>query len=316
MNLKEEVEKGLSAAQKSIPSRFFYDTEGDKLFQAIMRMPEYYLTRSEYEIFSTQTPQILDALVIDGKRFDLIEFGAGDGFKTKILIKNLLDAEANFRYVPIDISPHVLETLEASLKKEFENIEIAPYSAEYFEALKKIGEESKNPKVVLFLGSSIGNFNNERTQRFLSSLYSFLAPGDYAMIGFDLKKNPITILAAYNDKQGITRAFNFNLLKRINRELDADFNLENFEHFPTYDPISGFVQSFLVSTIEQTVNIKALGKSFTFLAGETIHTELSRKYTVPQIDKMVNNAGFTVLNHFHDCRHYYVDTLIQKGKNL
>lgn len=312
MNLKEEVEKGLSAPQKAIPSRFFYDTQGDKIFQAIMRLPEYYLTKSEYEVFATQTPEILKKLNLDKKPFDLIEFGAGDGFKTKILIQNLIKEKTNFKYIPIDISNDVLQTLQSAFLKKFPDLEMVPYNGEYFDALQKIGVESKNPKVVLFLGSSIGNFNQDRTNRFLKSLYQFLNKDDHVIIGFDLKKNPYTILKAYNDSQGVTRAFNMNLLMRINRELDADFNLENFEHYPTYDPITGFAKSFLVSTIKQTVTIKAIGKSFDFEAGETIHTELSRKFTVDQINSLFENFSFEILDHFFDCKHYYSVALAKR----
>jgi len=282
------------------------------IFQAIMKMPEYYLTKSEYEIFSTQTESILSALKLDGRPFDLVEFGAGDGFKTKILVERLIAAGAKFRYMPIDISGDVLESLKADFKERFPSLEVKIQNNEYFEALENIGKLSKNPKLVLFLGSSIGNFLEDRTIKFLDGLNEKLNSGDYAIIGFDLKKNPHTILQAYNDKQGITRAFNMNLLKRINRELDADFDLECFEHYPTYDPETGYAKSYLVSLIKQTVKINALKTSYHFEAGETIHTEISRKYSINQIESLLRNAEFKVAEHFFDCKHYYVDTLLQK----
>lgn len=312
MNLKEAVAQGLGAAQKYVPSRYFYDAEGDLIFQAIMKMPEYYLTKCEYEIFSTQTEAILSELKLDGHPFDLVEFGAGDGFKTKILVERLIAAGAKFTYMPIDISGDVLESLESDFKERFPSLEIKTQNAEYFEALESIGNESKNPKLVLFLGSSIGNFLEDRTIKFLNGLNDKLNAGDYAIIGFDLKKNPKTILQAYNDKQGITRAFNMNLLKRINRELDADFDLESFEHYPMYDPETGFAKSYLVSLKKQTVKINALDASFELGAGETIHTEISRKYSLDQIETLFGNAKFKVSKHFFDCKHYYVDTLVQK----
>lgn len=312
MSFKDDVAAGLSENQKYLPSRYFYDAEGDKLFQAIMKMPEYYLTNSEYEIFSTQAEHILSELNLNGGTFDLVEFGAGDGFKTRILIERLLGAGAKFRYIPIDISGNVLKTLEADFQKSFPNLEILAENAEYFEALKNISSTSKNPKVVLFLGSSIGNFPEERTVRFLNALYELLNPGDYTLIGFDLKKNPKTILDAYNDKQGITKAFNLNLLKRLNRELGANFDLEAFDHYPFYDPETGFAKSYIVSLKKQTVLIKELNKEFNFEAGEAIHTEISRKYSIPQIENLIVNAGLKVAKHFFDCRHYYVDTLARK----
>ena len=214
--------------------------------------------------------------------------------------------------MPIDISGNVLVSLKSDFNARFPNLKIETQNAEYFEALENISKESKNPKLVLFLGSSIGNFLEDRTILFLEALYNKLNSGDYAIIGFDLKKNPHTILQAYNDKQGITRAFNMNLLKRINRELDADFDVGSFDHYPMYDPETGFAKSYLVSLKNQTVKINALNTSFDFENGETIHTEISRKYSIHQIETLVEKAKFKVAKHFFDCRHYYVDTLIQK----
>lgn len=314
MALAEEVHRGLSSPQKFIPSRFFYDAKGDVIFQSIMRMPEYYLTRSEYEILSSQTQDILNALKLGQESFDLIEFGAGDGFKTKVLIERLMAAKAKFRYVPVDISINVLKSLKSNFEKIFPKLEIIPQNAEYFEALQAIEKSSDNPKLILFLGSNIGNFDDELIHKFLNQLYEIMEVNDYVLIGFDLKKNPHTILSAYNDKQGITKAFNLNVLKRINRELQADFDLEHFEHYPTYDPITGYAKSFLVSLKKQTVTIKTIGKSFHFEMGETIHTEISRKFTVDQINNLLIDASFEVLGHFYDYKHYFVDTLIQKKK--
>ena len=312
MTLKEAVEQGLNDPQKYIPSRYFYDAEGDLIFQAIMKMPEYYLTKSEYEIFSSQTESILSALKLDGQSFDLVEFGAGDGFKTKVLVERLISAGAKFTYMPIDISGDVLKSLKSDFNERFPSLNIKTQNSEYFEALENIGNISKKPKLVLFLGSSIGNFLEDRTIKFLNVLYDKLNSGDHAIIGFDLKKNPKTILSAYNDKQGITRAFNMNLLKRINRELDADFDLGSFDHYPMYDPETGFAKSYLVSLKNQTVKINALEASFSFAAGEAIHTEISRKYSIDQIETLFENAKFKVSKHFFDCKHYYVDTLVQK----
>ncbi len=228
MNFKEDIAAGLNADQKYLPSRYFYDAEGDKIFQEIMKMPEYYLTKAEFEILSTQAEDILAAIKANGREFDLVEFGAGDGYKTKILIEKLIAAGANFRYIPIDISKDVLVNLKADFQKLFPHLEIRPENSEYFQALEEINNKSQNPKVVLFLGSSIGNFREDSTVKFLNGLNNKLNKGDYAFIGFDLKKNPKIILDAYNDKQGITKSFNLNLLKRINRELGADFDIRCF----------------------------------------------------------------------------------------
>ena len=283
MSFREDVKKGLSAQQKRVHSKYFYDALGDKLFQEIMKLPEYYLTNSELEIFKNQSAHILDEFNTDGNFFDLIEFGAGDGTKTKLLIKGLLENGAEFRYLPIDISKDVLVELEKDFQNEFPGLKIAPQNQDYFSALDYIYSESDNPKLVLFLGSSIGNFNSESAVEFLSSLNSKLKSGDQALIGFDLRKNPNVILNAYNDSKGITRAFNLNLLSRINRELNADFDLSKFEHYPFYDPETGLAKSYIVSLELQEVYIQRIGLNVHFDAGECIHTEISKKFTINEI---------------------------------
>lgn len=312
MSFKEDVLQGLSDNPKHLSSRYFYDAEGDKIFQAIMRMPEYYLTDAEYEIFSTRARAIFEALNVGDSMFDLVEFGAGDGFKTKVLIRRLLEAKVNFRYIPIDISGDVLRQLKASVQKDFPSLAVEPENAEYFQALRNISARSPNPKLVLFIGSSIGNFLEDRTLKFLRGLYDQLNTGDNALVGFDLKKNPKTILEAYNDPAGITKAFNLNILKRINRELGGHFDLEAFDHYPVYDPDSGLAKSYLVSLKKQSVSIEGLNTTFNFDPGETIHTEISRKYTLPVIENLFEKSGFRLVEHFFDCKHYYVDTLVEK----
>ncbi len=314
MDFIDNVDAGLSAQRKSLSSRYFYDETGDKIFQEIMHMPEYYLTDCEHEIFSTRGKDILKALNLENGGFELVEFGAGDGYKTKILIEGLLAAGGDFHYMPIDISGAVLKGLRKALKKQFPNLVVKPENAEYFKALERISKNSKRPKLVLFLGSSIGNFMEDRTLNFLNSLYSKLNFGDKVLIGFDLQKDPATILKAYNDEKGITRAFNLNILTRINKELGGHFELDNFDHYPMYDPETGLAKSYLVSRKEHEVYVGALNKKFPFKRGEVIHTEISRKYTMEQIKSLFTRTGFQVAEHFHDCKHYYVNTLALKSK--
>lgn len=314
MGFAEDVDAGLNAPQKQISSRYFYDASGDKLFQAIMHMPEYYLTDSEHEIFSNRAKDILLALDLDKEGFEMVEFGAGDGYKTRIFIERLLEAGANFRYIPIDISGAVLDGLQKELKAQFPDLEVKPENAEYFAALEHINRISKRSKLILFLGSSIGNFLEERTLSFLKALYDTLNEGDQVLIGFDLQKNPHTILAAYNDQQGITKAFNLNLLARINRDLGGHFDLDQFDHYPMYDPETGLAKSYIVSLKDQEVHIAALNKTYHFKLGELMHTEISRKYTMASIESLFQRTGFKVVEHFFDSKHYYVDTLAQKQK--
>jgi len=312
MSLAEDVVAGLSSEVKYLHSKYFYDAEGDQLFQQIMKMPEYYLTGCEYEIFSTQGVNILKAFSHDSEPFDLLEFGAGDGTKTKILLKRLLENGANFRYVPIDISGDVLENLKSDLDTEFPTLEVRPENADYFSALDNVRVESKRPKLVLFIGSSIGNFREDVIHRFMQELFGKLNSGDQVLLGYDLMKNPQIILQAYNDPAGITKAFNLNILRRINNELGANFDIAGFDHYPYYDPETGLAKSYLVSLKNQTVKIDSLSRDFMFETGEVIHTEISRKFRVDHIEAYFEGAGFEVVEHFYDCKHYFVDTLVKK----
>ncbi len=313
MGFLKDVVDGLSVEQKHISSKYFYDSEGDALFQAIMKLPEYYLTNSEYEILSNQGSAILDELEIEGKPFDLLEFGAGDGFKTKVLIKSLLENGASFRYIPIDISNDVLDGLKSTLSTEFPKLDVAPRNSTYFDALDELSQEGDaRLKLILFLGSSIGNFDLDRANDFLKALHSKINVGDKVLVGFDLRKNPNVILSAYNDSQGVTKAFNMNLLKRMNRELGADFDISAFDHYPFYDPEEGIAKSYIVSKKKQIVRIGEADKSFDFEAGEVIHTEISKKFSIKEIEDLGGSAGFSIQDHFFDCKHYYVNTLFVK----
>ena len=302
-----DVKTGLSTAPKRLSSRFFYDERGDKLFQDIMAMPEYYLTRCEYQIFQKSAPAWNQAMPKDG--FDLIELGAGDGTKTQVLLEEGLKQKVNFTYRPIDISQHALDDLEARLGEELPDLQCAPLQGEYFAVLERIRAMQDRPKLILFLGSNIGNLSIGQATDFLQRLKACMNPQDKLLIGIDLKKAPNIILDAYNDPAGITAAFNLNLLRRINRELDADFNLEQFKHWETYNPYSGATKSFLVSTTEQSVKVGALSCSFEFQAWETIQVELSQKYSLSEVEKLAQKAGFQVQQHYLDDRKYFVDSL-------
>ncbi len=305
----KDVLNGLSAKPKFLSSRYFYDERGDALFQEIMRMPEYYLTRAEYEIFHNKKEEILQAFAKNGLPFQLIEFGAGDGTKTKVLLKYFLDKRAVFQYLPIDISGSVLDLLKDDLHRELPELKVAPLQGEYFQALKTLDNDDNTRKIVLFLGSNIGNFRPSEAEQFLKEMASNLNKGDLLFIGFDLKKQPAVILKAYNDKAGITKAFNLNLLTRINNELGANFELSAFEHFPTYNPASGEMKSYLISNKQQEVFIEAINTSFSFDAWEAIHTEVSQKYNLHQIEDMASQAGFRCLEHLFDENNYYVDSI-------
>ncbi len=315
--LANEVRTGLIQTPKRLSSRFFYDAEGSRLFSEIMHLPEYYLTRSEYEIIDNYKAQWLTLFAADDRPFDLIELGAGDGLKTKVLLTHFVGQQAHFTYSPVDISETALDELTDDLNQKLPALSVKPQHGDYTDALVRIAQQATHTadtarKVVLFLGSNIGNFAPDEAVAFYTNLSAALNPGDLLLTGFDLQKHPAVIHAAYNDRQGLTRAFNINLLRRINRELDADFNLAAFDHYEVYDPERGEARSYLVSQIQQTVTIKALEMTVPFENGEIIHTEISRKFTREGIRLLAEQTGFSLTHWFTDCRHYFADVVYTK----
>lgn len=302
-----DVFAGLSSTPKYLSSRYFYDKRGSEIFQEIMRMPEYYPTDCEYQIFELHKQTILD--IIGKQAFHLLEFGAGDGLKTKILLQHFLQEKAHFEYMPIDISGDALKKLEKDLTAKWPELEVDAQEGEYFATLDQVGQRDDLCKFVLFLGSNIGNFVWDEAINFLSELRKHLTVNDYILIGFDLKKDPRTILNAYNDPAGITKEFNINLLRRINRELNANFVPEQFMHYPTYNPLTGETKSYIVSCKDQSVHIGAVNEEFHFKAWEPIWTELSLKYDEKMIHDLAKASGFEVVTNLSDKRNYFVDSI-------
>lgn len=306
---KRELERGLFTKPKSISSKFFYNAKGDELFQDIMELDEYYLTNCEYEILSEQREEILDSINDNGEAFNLVELGAGDGSKTKLLIEYFISQNIEFTYHPVDISAHVLNCLEKDFKSEFPSLEIHPVNKEYFAAIDYLTQLNDRKNVMLFLGSNIGNFDLPTRDGFFSSLNDSCSPGDQILMGVDLKKDPNVILSAYADSEGVTAAFNLNLLSRANEELGANFNLKNFKHYASYNPENGEARSYLISLKDQDVYIEAMDKTVHFLRSEYIHTEISKKYNISELNNMAQIYNFQVEEHFIDDKKYFVDTL-------
>lgn len=312
MNVNEsflrDVLEGLSSHPKRLSSKYFYDENGDKLFHYIMAQPEYYLTCAEYEILQTHSLDILARLQIkEGIR--IIEPGAGDGFKTKILLESAMKKSFDVIYNPIDISPNVMDILCNSLIKSYPHLKCEPIIADYFNLNGKFPDD-QNKKLMLFLGSNLGNFNDDETTAIMQKFTSELQKGDYFLLGVDLVKDPNRILAAYNDARGVTSEFNFNLLLRINMELQANFNVDNFIHFPLYNPVLQQAESYLVSKHSHKVNI--WGNTFQFGAWEPILTEISRKFTPGKIERLACYSGFTVLENFYDINRDFCCSLWEK----
>jgi len=296
---ERDVIEGLSKEQKTLSSKYFYDTKGDELFQQIMHMEEYYLPEAELEILSQQTENIISDFHHDS--FNVIELGAGDGSKTVHFLKNLMALGKDITYYPLDISPNVLAINKALISKALPDLKIELIPGDYFQTLSKIPNDK--PMLVLFLGSNLGNFKDEDAVDFITTINSHLLKNDALVLGLDLMKNPKTILAAYNDANGITKEFNLNLLRRINRELGGNFKVNQFDHYPVYNPLTGTCFSFIVSLAEQEVQIGC--KSFSFKNGETIHTEVSQKYNFKKIKYLRQSSGFSQLKHLTDSQNLF-----------
>lgn len=305
----QDVITGLSSPKKYLESKYFYDATGDELFRQIMACDDYYLTDCEMEIFTNQTSELAACFTDRLEAFDVVELGAGDATKSVHLLKELINSKVPFTYYPVDISTDVISLLHRELPEQLPGLKIQGLNGEYFNMLNKAKALSNRIKVVLFLGSNIGNIPLQDSQLFCRQLRDSLVPGDLVLIGFDLQKDPQTILNAYNDKDGFTRRFNINLLERINKELSGNFNVNQYMHYPTYDPGTGACKSYLVSLQDQQVEVA--DRSFNFYKYEPIFMEVSQKYTVAQIDELAETAGFKTIKHFFDSKHWFVDAVWQ-----
>lgn len=314
----EDVLRGLSSTPKQLSSKYFYDDEGSRLFREIMKLPEYYLTRAELGIFQNQAQSILEAFLAPGadqasaigeRSVDLIELGAGDGTKTAVLIDHFLKEKVDFTYSPIDISQEANDALLARFREKFPELRIEPHTGDYFKVLESIRNGNGRRKVVMFLGSNIGNFQREQAVDFFRQLRQVLGPNDRLFIGFDMQKDPRVIVRAYDDPTGVTAAFNLNLLRRINRELGGNFDLTKFSHYAQYRPAECAARSFLISQEKQTVHIEALDRSFDFEQWEAIFMEISQKYTRAMIEELAAESGFEIDRDFFDPENFYTDSL-------
>lgn len=305
----EAVRIGLQATPKSLSSMYFYDDRGSELFQAISRHPDYYLTSTEHSILTSNADVIFDC--IDCTELDVVELGAGDGHKTQILLNAFSRGGKSINYYPIDISAEAVRLLEDGLDIP-SNVTLNPIVADHFSGLDEVSAESERTKLVLFLGSSIGNFNQRDSINFLNNIASHLHAGDFLLIGFDLKKDINRLIRAYNDSAGLTEAFNKNLLMRINRELGGNFNPDSFQHFGTYNPIIGAMESYLIASSQQCVAIDRLNLSVSFSAWEPIHLEYSFKYSINDISHFASKSDFAVVQNYIDSDVPFCDSLWQR----
>jgi L-histidine Nalpha-methyltransferase len=307
-----DVLNGLSTKPKSISAKYFYDDIGSELFQKISQHPDYYLTKTEYAILENISTIIPD--ILNESEIDIIELGVGDGHKSKLIIDGFLNKGRKVNFYPIDISEKAMHLLGENVNVTA-SLDIHGVVADYFLGLNHIHKISNKKKLVLFLGSNIGNFTREQSAGFLKRLWSSLDHGDHVLIGFDLIKEPDRLNQAYNDKDGLTRAFNLNLLNRINAELGGNFNLAQFQHYGFYNPTLACMESYLISLADQDVSINITDQTFHFEQFEALHLEYSYKFSKEHIEHLARGMGFEIKKHFSDEKNYFIDSLWQVGKS-
>lgn len=290
-DFQAEVIAGLSRQSKRLAPKFFYDEQGSQLFDAITRLPEYYPTRTEIGLLRQHGKDMADLLGSNGLLFEL---GSGSNIKIRVL----LDALQPRSYAPIDISPEYLRTSAGAIAQDHPELEVHAICTDYSKPLELPAGLEVEQRAAFFPGSSIGNFEPTQAGDLLRSIARLLGPTGRLLIGVDLKKDPARLHAAYNDAQGITAAFNKNLLKRINRELGADFDVADFRHAAFYNEKQGRIEMHLVATAPQRVHID--GRSFEFQAGESIHTENSYKYSIEEFQTLATHAGLASIGVWQD----------------
>lgn len=322
----QDVFDGLSETPKSIPSKYFYDTKGSKLFQKITELDEYYLTRCDEEILKREKSLLGDLF---NRSFSLVDLGSGDARKTKILLRDFVQKGKKFKYIPVDISESQMIELTESLKQEFgDSLEVNGIISEYETALRWLIHHSQEPKLVLFLGGNSGNYHPREIRRNLRGLQMRLQQGDFLFVGFDLKKNRKILERAYGDCEGITKDFNLNLLRRINRELGANFDIASFGHHPYFNEERDAMESWITneSSITQKVDIPYIDASFTFRPNEAIHTELSYKFEdgenppenpnkPGQIGWLARATGYECIRLLQDSKGYFANVVWKVKKS-
>jgi dimethylhistidine N-methyltransferase len=303
-----EILEGLRRPQKRLPSKYFYDARGDEIFQRIMHAPAYYLFRAERQILSTRSEEIARQVTAMAPAVEVAELGPGDATKSIFLLRELALREALSAYRPIDISAHIIDLLSGALVQSLPGIPVHGLQGDYTAALAASPRpEGAVPRLILMLGANIGNFPPPAAVQLCRRLRELSRPGDMLLIGIDLKKDPRVVLEAYDDPGGLTRAFNLNLLRRINREAPADFEIDAFSHFPTYDPETGACKSFLVS--EKATAVTVAGEKIHFRAGEAVLTEISQKYSLAETLALARESGFEPAGQYFDEKKWFVDCL-------
>lgn len=299
----------LATDQRTLPAWLFYDAAGSELFERITELPEYYLTRTERAIFTEYADAIIAAAAYGG-RLSIAELGAGSASKTGLLLHAAVRAQGDVTYCPVDVSPTALDSAKKHLETEVPGVYVEPQVADYTREPIALdtGEEDVR-KLVLYIGSSIGNFSPEDAVRVLRTVREQLQPGDTLLLGTDMVKEENILVAAYDDAAGVTAEFNRNMLHRLNRELAADFEVDRFKHRAVWNAAESRMEMHLVSEVAQRVCLSAVDCNLHLAAGETIHTESSYKFTQRSIDWLLKQSGFTLSRQWMDERQWFAVNL-------
>lgn len=309
-----EVVSGLCDSKiKRLSSKYLYDDEGSRLFTEIMKLEGYYVTAKERSILQKDGKKIAEEILTEAgaSKLSVMELGCGTGEKTKELIKSLQQKKVELDFFAMDISLKALLYCSDALCFDCEAMGGNYYSlqADYLEGIQWVLKNYSRRNLLLFLGASLGNFSYEESIAFLKKVCSYLNKGDFFLIGLDLKKDPRLLEAAYDDPTGVTAAFNLNILTRINRDFDADFNVKDFVHHAYYDPISYSMQSFIISHRAQTVHIRSLGVKVSFEAFESIFLERSMKFSRKDVRNLARESGFEIVSDFQDDEGFFLNSL-------
>jgi len=297
----EDVKIGLTSETKFLLPKYFYDTRGSELFEKICETEEYYPTRTEISILKNLSDTISER---NQEKNLIVELGSGSSFKTNYILQSFLKSRNKLYYIPIDVSDILVESSKILIEK-YKELYITGLVTFYEEGLDYIKKVNKSPKLILFLGSSIGNFTEEEAINFMKMLRNDITCDDRLLIGFDLVKNRKVLLNAYNDKAGITAEFNLNILKRINTELDGNFELNKFEHKAIFNEEKSRIEMFLISKADQNAFIKNIGQEIYFKKGEIIHTENSYKFTHEMINSLAEASGMEFSDSYTDDKKYF-----------
>lgn len=300
--------EGLKSNPKSLPCRYFYDERGSLLFERICQLPEYYVTRTEQAILADCADEIAG---ITGA-CELVELGSGSSRKTRLLLDAYNRLDSPLFYCPIDVSPEILKSSALDLLREYPKLQVCGVAGTYEAALSQLSASEFVPRMLIFLGSTLGNLSPDACDRFLSHIKSNLQPGEYFLFGVDLQKSPEIIEAAYNDTPGVTAAFNLNILRHINRRFDGNFAVDKFTHFAFYNQVAGQIEMYLRCWQSGIVGLNSLNLQVPIQAGETIRTEISRKFHLPSLVSNLKHQGFQSVRVWTDPQNWFALLLCQR----